>query len=99
MISQTTHEGLPFQFDASESHDNVGIVSYSWTFLDGTIQTLTGVAPNYTFVTPGVYSVTLNVTDVGDNWATDTIAITVTNEAPTVNAGLDQEVEGRCSEA
>jgi PKD repeat protein/peroxiredoxin len=92
-ISQTTHEALPFLFDASESVDNVGIVSYLWTFLDGTMQTLTGVAPNYTFTTPGVYSVTLNVTDAADNWATDTIAITVTVEVPTADAGLDQEVE------
>jgi PKD repeat protein/thiol-disulfide isomerase/thioredoxin len=92
-ISQTTHEALPFLFDASESVDNVGIVSYLWTFLDGTVQTLTGIAPNYTFTTPGVYSVTLNVTDAAGNWATDTIAITVTVEVPTADAGLDQEVE------
>jgi PKD repeat protein len=51
------------------------------------------VAPTYTFTTPGVYSVTLNVTDAAENWATDTIAITVTAEAPTADAGLDQEVE------
>jgi PKD repeat protein len=92
-ISQTTHEAIPFLFNASESLDNMGIVSYSWTFLDGSLQTLTGVAPTYTFATPGVYSVTLNVTDAAGNWATDTIAITVTIEVPTAEAGLDQVVE------
>ncbi|MCW4039957.1 MAG: PKD domain-containing protein [Candidatus Bathyarchaeota archaeon] len=92
-ISQITHEAIPFLFNASESLDNVGIVSYLWTFLDDTVQTLTGVAPNYTFTTPGVYSVTLNVTDAAGNWATDTIAITVTVGVPTADAGLDQEVE------
>jgi PKD repeat protein len=92
-ISQTTHEAIPFLFNASASMDNVGIVSYSWTLLDGSVQTLTGVAPTYTFTTPGVYSVTLNVTDAAGNWATDTIAITVTIGVPTADAGLDQEVE------
>jgi PKD repeat protein/peroxiredoxin len=92
-ISQTTHEALPFLFNASESTDNMGIVSYVWSFLDGSVQTLTGVAPTYTFMMPGVYSVTLNVSDAAGNWATDTIAITVTVGLPTADAGPDQEVE------
>jgi PKD repeat protein len=45
--------------------------------MDGTPQTLTGVNPTYTFATPGVYTVTLTVVDVGENFNEDTFTITV----------------------
>jgi len=74
---QTVYEDTLVTFDGSGSYDNVGIVSYVWTFIDVAPQTLTGVNPTYTFHTPGVYVVTLNVTDASGNWATDTVTITV----------------------
>jgi PKD repeat protein/thiol-disulfide isomerase/thioredoxin len=92
-LNQVVNEDTLVTLDGSPSTDNVGVTNYTWTFLDGSLQTLTGVAPTYTFATPGVYSVTLNVTDAAGNWATDTIAITVTIEVPTAEAGLDQVVE------
>jgi len=64
-------------FDGSSSHDNVGIISYVWTFIDGTPQTLLGVNPKYTFMNPGDYTVILNVTDGAAHWDTDTVTISV----------------------
>ena len=88
---QTVNEDTPITFDGSASSDNVGIVSYTWTFTDVTIKTLTGQKPSYTFNTPGVYTITLNVEDAAGNEATDTVAITVLDVTkPNANAGQDQ---------
>jgi streptogramin lyase len=59
-------EGFPIDFDGSASDDLDGsIVSYSWDFdaSDGISQDATGLTPNYTYTTPGLYTVTLTVTD------------------------------------
>lgn len=80
---QTVYEDAgTVTFDGSGSSDNVGIVSYVWTFTDVTTKTLTGQKPAYTFNTPGAYTVTLNVTDASGNWATDTVIITVLKLTP-----------------
>jgi len=77
-LNQTVYEDLLMAFDGSGSTDNVGIVSCVWTFMeDDTLRTLTGVNPNYVFVNPGEYKVTLNVTDAAGCWATDTVTISV----------------------
>jgi parallel beta-helix repeat protein len=90
---QTAYEDTLVTFDGSASTDNVGIVSYTWTFVDVTPETLTGVTPTYTFVAPGVYVVTLNVSDAAGNWDTDTVVITVLDVTPPIaNAGSDQTV-------
>ena len=89
--TKTVKEDTPITFDGSASSDNVGIVSYTWTFTDVTIKTLTGQKPSYTFNTPGVYTITLNVEDAAGNEATDTVAITVLDVTkPNANAGQDQ---------
>ena len=89
---QIVHEDTPVTLNGEASSDNVRIVSYVWTFTDVTPQTLTGVNPTYTFQTPGIYTVTLNVTDAAGNWATDTVIITVLLDvtSPVADAGLDQ---------
>ncbi len=54
--------GAPIAFDGAGSYDPDGtIVSYAWTFGDGA--TATGVAPTHTYAAPGVYTVSLTVTD------------------------------------
>jgi len=55
---------LDCAFDASGSSDDGAIVSYEWTFGDGT--TGTGVAPSHSYAAGGSYLVTLTVTDDGD---------------------------------
>ena len=93
-LDQTVDEDTLVTLDGSGSSDNVGVTSYTWTFVDVTLQTLTGVNPTYTFATPGVYTVTLNVSDAAGNWDTDTVVITVLDVTnPTADAGADQTVE------
>jgi PKD repeat protein len=90
---QNVYEGTLVTFDGSASADNVGIAGYTWTFTDVTAKTLTGEKPAYTFTTPGVYTVTLNVTDADGNWAIDTVVVTVMDiTSPIANAGADQKV-------
>jgi len=69
-------------FDASESSDPDGsVVSYDWSFGDGT--TATGVTATHTFASPGTYSVSLQVIDDGGASAKAIRAIDVTSsDAP-----------------
>ncbi|MCJ7607734.1 MAG: PKD domain-containing protein, partial [Thermoplasmata archaeon] len=77
--------------DGSGSSDNVGIVDYVWTFTDGDEEIeLTGVTVDYVFGSPGVYTVTLTVSDAAGNSDVDTVEITVVDdEAPVADAGAD----------
>ena len=91
---QTVDEDAGVTFDGSGSKDNIGILSYVWTFVDVTPKTLRWVNPTYTFTDPGVYVVTLEVSDVAGNSDTDTVTITVRDATPpTAEAGMDQTVE------
>jgi len=91
---QTVNEDTLVTFNGSGSWDNFGVTSYTWTFTDVTLQTLTGVMPNYTFATPGIYTVTLNVSDAAGHWDTDTVIITVLDvTAPVADAGNNQTVK------
>jgi parallel beta-helix repeat protein len=91
---QTVNEDTQITLDGSSSADNVGLAAYTWTFTDVTPKTLTGSKPTYTFNTPGVYTITLNVTDAAGNWATDTLIITVSDiTKPVANAGQDKTVK------
>jgi hypothetical protein len=52
-------------FDASDSTDNVGIIEYEWNFGDGV--SATGRVVSHTYLTAGVYNVTLKVRDAAGN--------------------------------
>ena len=70
--------GSSASFDGSPSHDpdNVsGIVSYAWSWGDGTAGGTGMVAP-HTFAAIGTYIVGLTVTDVGGWTGTTTVAVT-----------------------
>jgi len=86
--NQTVDEDTLVSFDGSGSTDDIKIASYTWTFIDVTPQTLTGVNPNHTFNTPGEYTITLNVTDASGNWDTDTVQITVLDVTSTISISL-----------
>lgn len=91
--NQTVDEDMLVTFDGSRSDDNIGITSYTWTFMDETPQTLTGVSPTYTFANPGTYTVTLNVSDGAGHYATDTVAITVLDVTnPVADAGFNKTI-------
>ena len=90
----TVDEGAQVIFDGSASTDNIGIVSHTWTFHDGTGDvTLYGVAPGHTFTVPGMYIVTLTVTDVAGRNDTDSLTVIVDSTPPTAQAGSDQTVD------
>ncbi len=92
-LDRTVNEDVSTTLDGSGSIDNVGITGYTWTFTDVTVKTLSGDKPSYTFSSPGVYTITLNVTDATGNWATDTVTITVIDvTSPSANAGSNQTV-------
>src|SRR2546425_2546292 len=76
------NEDTTVTFDGSASTDNVGIASYTWTFMDGTMQTLQGATASYVFATPGTYIVTLTVRDADGNVGTDTVTVTVRDVTP-----------------
>ena len=79
------------EFDGRGSHDNVGVMEWTWTFNDGGKNvTLNGSIPTYVFDVPGVYTVLLTVRDAEGNSGTDTVVIEVRDiERPVVNAGED----------
>src|SRR5207247_5466546 len=73
----TVNENAAMAFNGTGSTDNVEIVNYTWTFVDGGPRSLFGPDPSYVFATPGTYVVTLTVRDAAGNAATDTVAVTV----------------------
>jgi PKD repeat protein len=82
-------------FDGSKSSDNVGIVSWSWTFLyDGSNNELTGANPYFYFDIPGTYTIYLRVTDEQGNSGDDELKIVVRDiVAPVPVTSPDQEVD------
>lgn len=58
------------EFDSSDSTASAGIASYFWDFGDG--QTSNQANPAHTYTTPGIFSVTLTITDTKGKSATIT---------------------------
>ena len=80
---QTVEKGTAVNFDASGSTDNVGITSYAWDFdaSDGIQKDASGKNVSNFFNTPGVYTVTLTVTDASGNGPSmDTMIVNVTGD-------------------
>jgi probable HAF family extracellular repeat protein len=79
VASADAHSGrapLAVRFDSSASSDPDGtLVGYSWDFQDGTSSTAAN--PSHVFTDPGIYSVTLTVTDDQGMQSSDSITITV----------------------
>lgn len=76
-------------FDASTGNPT----AWSWSFPGGTPATSTNPNPTITYTTPGVYNVTLTVSNVnGSNTLTQTNYITVQAPPSTPLAGPDQQI-------
>ena len=87
---------LPVSLYGSMSTDADGtIVSYAWSFGDGT--TGSGVAVSHTYASAGVYQATLTVTDDRGATNSDFVTVTVTSAPVTVAApsGLTGSVSGK----
>jgi PKD repeat protein/peroxiredoxin len=90
---QLVRAGEMVIFDGSNSSDNFGITMYTWTFYDEAWHTLTGVQATYIFSRSGEYLVTLNITDAGGFWATDSLIVNVQDlTQPIASAGEDQVI-------
>ena len=76
--------GIQFSSSGSSSYDGATITSDTWNFGDGS-PAATGPSPTHVFAAPGVYKVTLAVTDSNGQTdrATQTVLITSSDQPPT----------------
>ena len=80
-------------FNGSKYYYEVNILDYTWTLMDEVLQVLRGVSPTYVFENPGIYEMTLIVTDYEGNQASDNLAITVRDiTKPIPDAGEDLQI-------
>ena len=81
--------GSPVSFDGTGSSDPDGTIdSYTWDFGDGTIET--GATPTHTYISAGIFTVTLTVTDNQGGSSSCTTTATITgeeNQPPVCDAG------------
>ena len=84
--NQQVKAGTPVIFNATQSISEGNDPTYTWTFLDGTEKTLTGIIANYTFNNTGTFPVELTVQDsIGSDSANVTIiVISASAKAPTI---------------
>jgi PKD repeat protein len=73
------YKGTTVLFNGTQSSSEGDNTTYTWAFLDGTQQTLTGATAYYTFNNPGVFNVTLTVQDSIGIGTAQTV-VTVSNE-------------------
>ena len=91
---QEMEPGSTVSLDGSGSTDNIGVVSWVWTFDDIIPVRLEGAEVRYTFLRVGLYTITLTVADEAGNEGTDEVVVMVGDATPPVaDAGEDQEVD------
>ena len=83
------------QFDGNASHDDMGIVNHTWSFVYQEREILLyGLNAAFMFDDAGMFPICLNVTDAAGNWATDTLEVTVNDITPPIaDAGLDINIK------
>ncbi|UCC92519.1 MAG: PKD domain-containing protein [Thermoplasmata archaeon] len=90
------NEDVEVTMDASLSFDDVGIVSYEWvvTYDGGTVFEGDSVKETYMFTEPGLYEITLTVTDGVGLVASDTVQYSVVDVTPpTADAGDNLQID------
>ncbi|HIH00810.1 TPA: ABC transporter permease subunit [Thermoplasmata archaeon] len=86
--------GAIITLNASGSTDNIGVTNYTWTFDEFGPQTLYGMAITREFAVPGVYNVTLNVSDAEGNWDLDYVMVTVNVDLlPPIAKGTNRTIQ------
>jgi hypothetical protein len=91
---QSVDEDTLVQFDGSSSSDDIGIVNFTWEIVELAAYMYDSM-PTYTFDTPGIYHVTLTVTDTIGQTGTDQVVITVADTTdPVAAAGPDETIMG-----
>ncbi len=70
---------LQVDFTGSNSSDDKGVVEYSWDFQDGSLSIQAN--PSHTFNDPGIYNISLTVTDAEGLEDTAILTITVEQES------------------
>ncbi|RRS35282.1 MAG: hypothetical protein NV67_11010 [Gammaproteobacteria bacterium (ex Lamellibrachia satsuma)] len=84
--------GWSVDFDAGASTDDSAIILYEWDFGDG--ETSTEIAPTHIYTAPGVYTVTLTLTDRSGQQTTITHDVEVQlNDGPVADAGGPYEFD------
>lgn len=91
---QDVNEGTTVIFNGSASSDNVGIINHTWTFAyGGRDVVLSSAEPTFRFMIPGIYPITLAVSDAAGNSAMDNITVTVRDITdPVADAGRNRTV-------
>jgi len=75
---RTIDQGGAAALSGEGSNDNVGVVSWTWTFEYGNAPvSLDGRGTSYTFATPGIYTITLTVADAAQNTDTESYVLKV----------------------
>jgi peptide/nickel transport system permease protein len=89
--NQTVLQGTEVTLDGSQSTGN--ITNYTWTFgYGGLNETFIGMITKFKFALPGIYDVTLNVTDGKGNYSTGVVVITVQKEKINILATYWKEI-------
>ncbi|MFZ0545939.1 MAG: PKD domain-containing protein, partial [Candidatus Promineifilaceae bacterium] len=86
---QTADEGQTVSFNGTASDPEGQPLDILWDFGDGATATGT-LTPTHAYDDDGQFAVTLTVTDDTGLSDSDTLTVTVSNVAPTVNAGSNQ---------
>jgi len=80
----------PVLFNAEKSYDEDGtITSFHWDFGDG--ETGSGKTTEHQYTKPGIYIVTLTVTDTQNGEETDTVQVSITDKKPELSDADNQE--------
>jgi PKD repeat protein len=88
-------EDTQVSFDGRASYDDHGIAIFKWSFTEGDNGVdLFGPFPSYTFLSPGEYTIILNVSDFSGKWDIDTLQITILDiTKPKAVAGTDRVID------
>ena len=90
---QTVDEGDVVNFSGSFTDPgSADTHTIDWDFGDSTADSGT-LTPSHVYADNGTYTVTVTVTDDDGDTSSDTLAVTVSNVAPAVDAGSDQTVD------